>query len=97
MLDVNVVGVILMIQAFSGLLIAAAAQSPAPTTAQKWLSSLPLVSRLFPPPEGGHGLIVNISSVNSYIPLPFVATYNASKAALNQLSDTLRLELQPFK
>ena len=86
-----------MVQAFSDMLIAAAAESLNPTTFQSWLSALPLLSRFFPVPEGGHGLIVNISSVNSYYPLPFAATYNASKAALNQLSDTMRVELAPFK
>ena len=87
-----------MVQTFSDMLIAAAEESPNPTTAQSWLSALPLLSRFFSATtEGGHGLIVNISSVNSYYPLPFTATYNASKAALNQLSDTMRVELAPFK
>ncbi|KAI1766301.1 hypothetical protein GGR53DRAFT_486960 [Hypoxylon sp. FL1150] len=41
-------------------------------------------------------LIVNHTSVASVAPIPFQAAYNSSKAALSMLTDTLRLELQPF-
>ncbi|KAL4870249.1 hypothetical protein BDV12DRAFT_195630 [Aspergillus spectabilis] len=40
--------------------------------------------------------IVNVASVFSRIPLPFAATYNASKAAALAYSDTMRLELVPL-
>ncbi|XXH01663.1 hypothetical protein Hte_008023 [Hypoxylon texense] len=43
-----------------------------------------------------HGHIVNVSSSASIINSPWVSTYAASKAALNTLSETLRLELAPF-
>ncbi|KAI3392266.1 hypothetical protein diail_5930 [Diaporthe ilicicola] len=42
------------------------------------------------------GRIVNISSSASVVNSPWVATYAASKAALNMLSETLRLEISPF-
>ena len=42
------------------------------------------------------GRIVNISSVSGVLPTPFAGTYCASKAALNALSDTLRMEVAPF-
>ncbi|KAI2602583.1 oxidoreductase [Hypoxylon sp. NC1633] len=42
------------------------------------------------------GRIVNVSSSASVINSPWCATYAASKAALNTLSETLRLELTPF-
>lgn len=44
----------------------------------------------------GGGRIVNISSINAILPVPYAAAYNASKAALESLSDSLRLELEPW-
>ncbi len=43
----------------------------------------------------GHGRIINISSILGLISLPFRGAYNASKYAVEGLSDTLRLELKP--
>jgi len=43
----------------------------------------------------GRGRVVNIGSINAQLPLPYWATYSASKAALLALSDALRLELAP--
>lgn len=42
------------------------------------------------------GLIINISSVSSFVPLIFGSAYASSKAALNSYSRTLRQELRPF-
>ena len=42
------------------------------------------------------GMIVNQTSVGAVTTIPFGAIYNSSKAALAMLSNTLRLELQPF-
>lgn len=42
----------------------------------------------------GHGRIINLSSVLGVISLPFKGAYNASKYAVEGLSDTLRLELK---
>lgn len=42
----------------------------------------------------GQGRIINISSVLGFIALPFYGAYNASKYAVEGLSDTLRLELK---
>ena len=43
----------------------------------------------------GHGRIINISSVLGFISMPFRGAYNASKYAVEGISDTLRLELKP--
>ncbi|KAI0877413.1 NAD(P)-binding protein [Hypoxylon argillaceum] len=42
------------------------------------------------------GMIVNQTSIGACGTLPFQAVYNSSKAALSMMSDTLRLELEPF-
>ncbi|MBI2059902.1 MAG: SDR family oxidoreductase [Nitrospirae bacterium] len=42
------------------------------------------------------GMIINISSMAGLRPIPKFATYSASKAALNALSDALRSELKPY-
>jgi len=42
------------------------------------------------------GLIVNISSVSGVCATPFAGAYCATKAAVNLLSDSLRVELAPF-
>lgn len=52
-------------------------------------AAMPLLRR-------GGGRIVNISSINGVLPSPFAAAYSASKAALELLSDALRLELKPW-
>ena len=42
------------------------------------------------------GRIVNITSLAGLVPLPFWGMYNASKFALEGLTETLRYELAPF-
>lgn len=43
-----------------------------------------------------NGMIVNQTSVGAVTTQPFQTIYNSSKAAITMLSDSLRLELQPF-
>ena len=45
--------------------------------------------------NGGGGLIINISSMVTKMHLPGLSAYAASKAALNMLSETARVELAP--
>ncbi len=42
------------------------------------------------------GLIINISSIGSETGLPYRGAYSASKAALDRLTEALRMELAPF-
>ena len=42
------------------------------------------------------GLIINISSIASETGLPYRGAYSASKAALDRLTEALRMELAPF-
>jgi len=42
------------------------------------------------------GVIVNVSSSVTLIPLKFLSVYSASKAAVNMFSESLALELEPF-
>jgi short-subunit dehydrogenase len=42
----------------------------------------------------GHGRIIQISSLLGLVPMPYRGAYNASKFAVEALSDTLRLELR---
>ncbi|MEA4871407.1 MAG: SDR family oxidoreductase [Synergistaceae bacterium] len=42
------------------------------------------------------GVIVNISSVAGFVPIPFQSAYSASKYAVESLSECLRAELHPF-
>ncbi|KAL7951825.1 hypothetical protein V8C42DRAFT_305330 [Trichoderma barbatum] len=42
------------------------------------------------------GRVVNMSSVGAVVNTPWIGTYASSKAAINSISETLRLELSPF-
>lgn len=46
--------------------------------------------------RAAHGRIVNISSLSGILAAPFLAPYNASKFAVEGLSDSLRRELLPL-
>ncbi|WP_252106387.1 MULTISPECIES: SDR family oxidoreductase [unclassified Halomonas] len=46
--------------------------------------------------ERGAGTIVNVTSSVTLMPLPLLALYTASKAAVNALSDSMAIELEPF-
>jgi NAD(P)-dependent dehydrogenase (short-subunit alcohol dehydrogenase family) len=46
--------------------------------------------------QRGRGRIVNMSSIGGRVALPLVGPYNASKFALEGLSDSMRRELRPW-
>ncbi|KAI5885420.1 NAD(P)-binding protein [Schizophyllum commune H4-8] len=56
------------------------------------------VTRVFIPLliKADHGLVAFNSSIASVVPLPYNGAYSASRAAINALGDTLRVELAPF-
>ncbi len=56
------------------------------------------VTRAFVPKmrERGFGRVVNVSSMGGRITFPFMGAYNATKYAVESLSDALRNELHPF-
>ena len=57
--------------------------------------TLELTNRIIPiMRQQGHGRIIQNSSILGLITLPYRGAYNASKFALEALTDTLRLELQ---
>src|SRR5215203_2396470 len=45
--------------------------------------------------RGGRGVIINVSSVFGRVPMPWAATYTASKAGLAGFTEALRAELAP--
>lgn len=58
------------------------------------LGSLELTNQVIPlMRKQGHGRIIMIGSLLGYVAMPYRGAYNASKYALEGLSDTLRLEL----
>ncbi len=57
------------------------------------LAPLRLAQRVFEPMRAqGRGAIVNVSSLAAEFPIPFMAPYNAAKAALSQGTRSLMLE-----
>ena len=44
----------------------------------------------------GHGLIINITSIAGYMGLPYRSIYSASKAALEVITESLRMETKDF-
>jgi NAD(P)-dependent dehydrogenase (short-subunit alcohol dehydrogenase family) len=44
----------------------------------------------------GAGRIVNVSTMGGRVVIPFIGSYNASKFALEAMSDALRMETRPF-
>jgi NAD(P)-dependent dehydrogenase (short-subunit alcohol dehydrogenase family) len=47
--------------------------------------------------RAGRGRIVNMSSNSGMVAMPFVSPYSSSKFAMEALSDSLRVELHPWK
>jgi 1-acylglycerone phosphate reductase len=52
-----------------------------------------LTKAFIPLLKTAHGTVINISSVVTKVNIPFMGIYSASKAALDSISDAMRLEL----
>lgn len=59
-------------------------------------STLRIIQAFTPLLRETGGTIVNVGSLNALVHAPFCAVYNASKAAIHSLGETLRMELQPL-
>lgn len=44
--------------------------------------------------EQGHGILIDVSSINAAAPQPYVGAYSASKAAIRAFDESLRMELR---
>ena len=60
------------------------------------LGVLSTTRAFLPQIRSSKGRIVNMSSLSALLSLPFLSAYNASKAALESLTDALRRELLTF-
>jgi NAD(P)-dependent dehydrogenase (short-subunit alcohol dehydrogenase family) len=58
---------------------------------------LRMIQSCLPLLRAGRGRVINMSSMNGTVAMPMVGVYSASKFALEALSDTLRVELRPWK
>ncbi len=61
------------------------------------VAPLRMIQACLPLLRRGGGRIINMSSMNGTVAMPIVGAYCASKFALEALSDTLRMELRPWR
>ena len=59
------------------------------------IGQVAVIQQFLPALRAGHGRIVNVSSIGGRVALPLLGAYNASKFALEAISDSLRRELVP--
>lgn len=60
------------------------------------IGHISVIQTLLPLLKAARGTIINVTSVGGRIAFPLIGAYNASKFAMEALSDVLRLELAPF-
>jgi NAD(P)-dependent dehydrogenase (short-subunit alcohol dehydrogenase family) len=61
------------------------------------IAPLRMIQCCLPMLRKARGRVINMSSMNGTMALPMVGVYSASKFALEAISDTLRVELRPWK
>ena len=60
------------------------------------IGHMSVTQTLLPLLKAARGTIINVTSIGGRIGLPLIGAYNASKFAMEALSDVLRFELAPF-
>jgi len=55
-----------------------------------------LIQQLLPQLRASHGRVINVTSIGGIMPGPMIAAYQAAKAALEAVSDSMRIEFSPF-
>ena len=61
------------------------------------IGQVAVMQAFLPAIRNARGRIVNISSVSGFVAFPFTGAYCASKFALEAITDSLRMELQPWR
>jgi NAD(P)-dependent dehydrogenase (short-subunit alcohol dehydrogenase family) len=60
------------------------------------IGQIAVTQAFLPSLRKGQGRIVNIGSISGRMAAPFIGAYNASKFAMEALTDSLRMELKPW-
>jgi NAD(P)-dependent dehydrogenase (short-subunit alcohol dehydrogenase family) len=55
-----------------------------------------LTQQFLPQLRASHGRVINVTSIGGIMPGPMIAAYQAAKAALEAVSDSMRIEFSPF-
>jgi NAD(P)-dependent dehydrogenase (short-subunit alcohol dehydrogenase family) len=55
-----------------------------------------LTQQLLPQLRASRGRVINVTSIGGIMPGPMIAAYQAAKAALEAVSDSMRMEFSPF-
>ncbi|HTJ62414.1 MAG TPA: SDR family NAD(P)-dependent oxidoreductase [Alphaproteobacteria bacterium] len=55
-----------------------------------------LTQQLLPQLRASRGRVINVTSIGGIMPGPMIAAYQAAKAALEAVSDSMRIEFSPF-
>jgi NAD(P)-dependent dehydrogenase (short-subunit alcohol dehydrogenase family) len=55
-----------------------------------------LTQQLLPQLRASRGRVINVTSIGGIMPGPMIAAYQAAKAALEAVSDSMRVEFSPF-
>jgi NAD(P)-dependent dehydrogenase (short-subunit alcohol dehydrogenase family) len=60
------------------------------------VAQVAVTQALLPMLKAAHGIVINVSSLGGRVSTPVTGAYNASKFALEAISDAWRIELSPF-